>query len=213
MTDPPSAQPPSAQPAPTQAPPTQAIDWEGRYRDGAAGWERAGLNPSFTAWRESGTLAPCRILVPGAGRSPEPVALAEAGFDVTLVDASPTAVATQRARMERLHVKAQVTQADLLLWDPPTPFDAIYDQACLCALPPAIWPAYTARLHRWLRPGGGLFILFTQSTRAGGPPFHCDLGQMRELFPDAMWIWPETLPATIAHLPGIAEQPAVLRNR
>ena len=218
MTDPPSAQPPPTQAPPTQAPPTQApptqaIDWEGRYRDGAAGWERAGLNPSFTAWREFGALMPCRILVPGAGRSPEPVALAEAGFDVTLVDASPTAVATQRARMERLHVKAQVTQADLLLWNPPAPFDAIYDQACLCALPPAIWPAYTARLHRWLRPGGGLFILFTQSTRAGGPPFHCDLGQMRELFPDAMWIWPETLSATIAHLPGIAEQPAVLRKR
>src|ERR1700744_6556695 len=121
MTDPPSV----------QVPATQAIDWEGRYRDGATGWERAGLNPSFTAWRESGALMPCRILVPAAGRSPEPVALAEAGFDVTLVDASPTAVATQRARLERLHVKAQAIQAYLLLWDPATPFDAIYDQTCL----------------------------------------------------------------------------------
>ena len=218
MTDPPPTQPSptqpsSTQPSSTQAPPTQAIDWEGRYRDGATGWERAGLNPTFSAWRESGALVPCRILVPGAGRSPEPVALAEAGFDVTLVDASPTATATQRARLERLHVKAQVTQADLLLWNPPTPFDAIYDQACLCALPPAIWPDYTVRLRRWLKPGGALFILFMQSTRAGGPPFHCDLGQMRLLFPESDWIWPETLPATVAHSPGIDEQPAVLRAR
>jgi methyl halide transferase len=211
-------------PPATPVPPTQAIDWEGRYRDGAAGWERAGLNPAFTAWRESGTLAPCRILVPGCGRSPEPVALAEAGFDVTLVDGSPTAVATQRARLDRLHVKAHVTQADLLLWDPPgnprgdprgdppTLFDAIYDQACLCALPPTLWPDYAARLHRWLRPGGALFILFLQSTRAGGPPFHCDLNQMRTLFPATTWSWPETLSARIAHSPGIEEQPAVLQR-
>ena len=155
---------------------------------------------------------PCRILVPAAGRSPEPVALAEAGYDLTLVDASPTAVATQRARLERLHVKAQTIQADLLLWDPASPFDAIYDQTCLCALPPSIWEDYTARLHRWLRPGGALFILFMQSTRAGGPPFHCDLGHMRELFPASNWLWPDTLAATVAHSPGIAEQPAILRK-
>ncbi len=184
-----------------------------RTRDGATGWERAGLNPSFTTWRESGALMPCRILVPAAGRSPEPVALAEAGFDVTLVDASTTATATQRARLERLHVKARVIQADLLLWAPDVPFDAIYDQTCLCALPPAIWPDYTARLHQWLRPGGALFILFMQSTRPGGPPFHCDLDKMRLLFSDKIWIWPETLPAVVVHSPGITEQPAVLLAR
>jgi cyclopropane fatty-acyl-phospholipid synthase-like methyltransferase len=141
------------------------------------------------------------------------VALAEAGFDVTLVDASPTAVATQRARLERLHVKAQVIQADLLLWNPAEQFDAIYDQTCLCALPPAIWPDYTARVHSWLKPDGTLFILFMQSASAGGPPFHCDLGQMRRLFPESNWIWPDTLPATVAHSPGISEQPAALRVR
>jgi len=195
------------------SPVTQSIDWESRYRDGATGWERAGLNPSFVAWREAGALASCRILVPGAGRSPEPLALAEAGFDVTLVDLSATATATQRARLERLHVKALVVQADILQWSPAAPFDAIYDQACLCALPPAIWPDYAQRLHRWLRPGGGLYILFMQSTRAGGPPFHCDLTAMRELFPTSAWVWPEALPPVVEHSPGLAEQSAVLRSR
>ena len=198
----------------TDPPPTQAIDWEGRYRDGATGWERAGLNPSFTAWRESGALAPCRILVPAAGRSPEPVALAEAGFDVTLVDASPTAVATQRARLERLHVKAQVTRADLLLWNPAAPFDAIYDQTCLCALP----PSHMAGLHRAaarLAQARRRAVHPVHAVTLGpaGPPFHCDLGQMRLLFPETNWIWPDTLPATVAHSPGISEQPAVLRPR
>ncbi len=145
---------------------TQAIDWESRYRDGNTGWERPGLNPAFLAWRESGALAPCRILVPGGGRSVEPVAMADGGFDVTVVDAAASAVAAQRARLERLNVAARVEQADLLAWNPAAPFDAIYDQTCLCALPPAILPDYATRLHRWLRPGGTLFILFMQT---GGP--------------------------------------------
>ena len=54
----------------TDPPPTQAIDWEGRYRDGATGWERAGLNPSFTAWRESGSAG--ALPHPGARRRPQP---------------------------------------------------------------------------------------------------------------------------------------------
>ena len=115
--------------------------------------------------------------------------------------------------MERLHVKAQAVQADLLQWHPPAPFDAIYDQACLCALPPAIWPDYAARLHRWLRPDGKLYILFMQSTRAGGPPFHCDLDAMRALFPASAWTWPDTLPPAVDHSPGLAEQSAVLQAR
>ena len=190
---------------------TQAIDWEGRYRDGATGWERPGLHPAFSGWREAGALTPCRILVPGAGRSGEPFALAEAGFDVTVVDASATANATQRARFERLHVHAQVVQADLLAWQPAAPFDAIYDQACLCALPPSIWEGYAARLRGWLRPGGALFILFMQTHSAGGPPFHCDIMHMQRLFPAADWRWPETLPAQVSHPTGFAEQPAILR--
>jgi hypothetical protein len=192
---------------------TQAIDWEGRYREGTAGWERHGLNPAFLAWRDAGVLAPCRILVPGAGRSLEPVALAEAGLDVTVVDAAPSAVAMQRAHFERLKLTARAEQEDLFAWSPDTPFDAIYDQACLCALPPGLWPSYARRLHQWLRPGGALFILFTQSGRPNGPPFHCDPQAMRHLFGAPGWAWPDTLPATVAHPSGlVTEQPAVLRR-
>ncbi len=192
---------------------TQAIDWESRYRDGTTGWERHGLNPVFLAWRESGLLAPCRILVPGGGRSPEPVALAQAGFDVTVVDAAPSAVAMQRAWMERLGIAATIEQADLFAWDPGEPFDAVYDQTCLCSLPPALWPNYVRRLHRWLRPDGALFVLFVQNDRRSGPPFHCDIAGMRRLFAEPAWQWPDVLPERVAHPSAVAEQPAVLRRR
>ena len=194
-------------------PPTQSIDWEGRYRDGATGWERPGPHPALQSWLEAGVLSPCRILVPGAGRSPEPLVLAEAGFDVTVIDAAETPIAVQRARLERLHVNARVEKADLFLWNPPTPFDVVYDQTCLCGLPPALWPDYTTRLHRWLRPGGRLFILFMQTGSRGGPPFHCDMGEMHRLFPDTLWDWGDKLPPMVDHPSGRSEQPAVLQAR
>jgi len=192
---------------------TQAVDWESRYRDGTTAWERHGLHPAFLTWRETGALSPCRILVPGAGRSPEPLALAEAGFDVTVVDAAESAVAVQQARLERLHVSARIELADLFAWTPAAQFDAIYDQTCLCALPPALWPDYAARLAAWLRPGGALFVMFMQTGRDSGPPFHCDLPAMRTLFPDNIWTWPGALPMLVEHSPGFTEQPAELRRR
>jgi SAM-dependent methyltransferase len=191
---------------------TQAIDWESRYRDGTAGWERRGLNPAFLAWRSTGALQPCRILVPGGGRSLEPLALAEAGFDVTVVDAAPSAIAAQRARFERLKLPSRAEQADLFSWDPAVPFDAAYDQTCLCSLPPGLWPSYSRRLHRWLRPDGILYILFMQSDRPDGPPFHCAMEVMRRLFAAPAWAWPDAMPALVGHPSGLAEQPAVLRR-
>ena len=208
------SEPPATQPLATQPLATQAIDWEARFREGTTRWERPALHPAFVDWQESGALAPCRILVPGAGRSTEPLALAEAGFSVTVVDAAPTAVATQRARLERVHMQAQVELADLFAWQAPAPFDAVYDQACLCALPPKLWPDYAARLHAWLRPGGRLFILFMQTGKSDGPPFHCDVAAMRTLFDATRWDWPDTLAAMLPHPSGVGtEQPVVLPRR
>jgi len=195
---------------PRQAPPTQAVDWETRYREGATGWERPGLNPALLAWRESGELSPCRILVPGGGRSAEPLVLAEASFDVTVVDAAPSAVAAQQERFTHLHVRARAELADLFTWQPASPFDAVYDQTCLCALPPRLWADYAARLHAWLRPDGQLFVLFMQTGESGGPPFHCDVGAMRRLFAAPAWRWPDRLAVRVELPSGRSEQPAIL---
>jgi len=53
--------------------------WESRFQEGRTQRERGELNLAFLAWCASGTLAPCRVLVPGAGRSPEPAFLLAAG--------------------------------------------------------------------------------------------------------------------------------------
>jgi methyl halide transferase len=186
---------------------TQVIDWEGRYQSGTTRWERPTLNPAFLAWRQSGDLEPCRILIPGAGRSAEPAALVADGFDVTVLDVAPSAAAVQR---ELLGTTASVVEADLFAWQPDGPFDAIYDQTCLCALPPGLWEDYEQRLAKWLRPGGALFVLFMQTGTEGGPPFDCPIPQMRALFADERWIWPTVLQPIVHHPSLRDEQPVLL---
>lgn len=193
--------------------PPSSIDWESRYRAGATGWERAALNPAFLSWRASGALAPCRILVPGAGRSHEPLALAEAGFDVTVLDIAPSAAAAQAARLAPFGSRARVVSGDLFAHAPAAPYDAVYDQTCLCALPPERLGEYAALLAGWLRPGGRLFALFMQTGEPGGPPFDCPLPSMRALFAPPLWAWPSALDAEVPHGPGRVEQPAVLVRR
>ncbi len=178
--------------------------WESRFQGSRTPWERPGINPAFAAWRASGDLAPCRILVPGAGRSPEPAALLADGFDAVALDLADSAVSFQAGRLGA----GRSIRADVTAWMPDAPFDAVYDQTCLCALPPALWPAYEAQLRRWLRPGGRLFILFMQAGREGGPPFDCPLPAMRSLF--STWQWPDTLGEGVAHGLGTIEQPAIL---
>ncbi len=192
---------------------TQALDWESRYQAGTTGWERPGPHPAFVAWRGAGLVAPGRILIPGAGRSAEPLALAEAGFDVTVLDIAPSAVAVQAARLAPFAAVARAIQGDLFAHKPEQPYDAIYDQTCLCALPPALRPDYAARLAVWLRPGGRLFALFMQTGGPGGPPFDCPVPAMRELFPVALWAWPDALPPLVPHPSLHGEQPAMLTRR
>jgi len=189
---------------------TQVIDWESRYQEGRTAWERPALNPAFVAWRQSGELAPCRILIPGAGRSAEPGVLAAAGFDVTVLDVAPSAAAAQRAQ---LGAAARVVEADVFAWQSDAPFDAVYDQTCLCALPPGLWGDYEQRLMQWLHPGGRLFVLFMQTGGDGGPPFDCPIPLMQALFAPERWLWPAFLPPLVHHPSLRDEQPAALYRR
>jgi hypothetical protein len=186
------------------------VDWESRYQAGATAWERCEPNPAFLAWRAGGLLTPSRILVPCAGRSAEPALLAADGFDVTIVDLAPSAIAVQTQRLVAATPPATLVHSNLFEWEPAAPFDAVYDQTALCALPPALWPDYEERLHRWLVRDGKLLILFMQTARAGGPPYDCAMDEMRRLFPPQRWIWPETLEVPIYHPNNLTEQPVAL---
>ena len=191
--------------------------WEQRFRDGHTPWDRGAVNPQLGAWLGAKALAPCRILVPGCGSGYELVALAAAGFEVTGLDYAPVALERSRASLDAAGLSATLVQADVLDWQPEAPFDAVYEQTCLCALYPDDWRAYADQLHRWLKPGGKLCALFVQFTRSGaesgailGPPYHCDINAMRALFPAPRWSWPKPPYPLTSHPAGLAELAVIL---
>jgi hypothetical protein len=186
--------------------------WQARYDEGQTGWDRGGPSPTLQRWLAAGDLRPCRILVPGCGRGHEVVALARAGCDVTGIDFAPAAVEAVRTRLADEGLVATIIPSDLFAYEPERPFEAIYEQTCLCALPPRRWAEYEQRVAAWLEPGGRLFAAFMQTDSADGPPFACSPDAMRQLFATDRWVWPERLEPE-AHPTGLVELAGVLRRR
>ncbi len=196
------------------APFEPAPAWEQRYKENSTRWERGVLNPAFEHWRDTNAFdGITSIIVPGCGRSPEPLAFASMGLAVTALDFAPSPVAFQKEAFREAGLEAIIEQADVLQWQPREPTDALYDQTCLCALTPAVWPDYAAQIHRWLKPGGKAFMLFMQTGTPGGPPFDCPLDAMHRLFDQERWQWPKTPLFRSEHSGGKVELAAVLKRR
>jgi methyl halide transferase len=194
--------------------------WQERFVSQKMPWDRGGPNPQLDRWLESKALTPCRILVPGCGTGHEVAGLAQRGFDVTALDYAPAAIALTRERLESVGARATLVEADALDWQAPVPFDAVYEQTCLCALHPEYWRRYAGSLARWLAPGGRLYALFMQVVRPGaaegrveGPPYHCDINAMRALFSEDDWEWPAPPYVRVPHSPAWQELALVLGRR
>jgi SAM-dependent methyltransferase len=191
--------------------------WQGKFEARTTPWDRGDASPQLLRWLSEGSLAPCRIVVPGCGSGYEVAQLATCGFDVTGLDYAPAAVARTRDALASAHASADVVEADVLTWTPSTLFDAIYEQTCLCALHPDHWFRYARQLHAWLRPGGRVFALLAQVVRPGaanglieGPPYHCDVNAVRALLGEPQWQWPKPPYDRVAHPMGFAELAVVL---
>jgi len=189
---------------------TDRVFWEGKYHNNETGWDRGGHSPALTKWLE--TLEPCRILVPGCGRGHEVIELARCGFDVTAVDIATPAIEHMQIELDKEGLTATLIHGDLFNLDL-DPFDAIYEQTCLCAIQPSQWSAYEQWLHATLKPGGQLLALFMQTNAEGGPPFHCDLSDMRPLFDVSRWQWPESAGDAVPHPSGRHELAHLLTRK
>jgi SAM-dependent methyltransferase len=194
--------------------------WEQRFAEGNTPWDRGASSPQLGKWLSSGLLKPCRILVPGCGSGYEVVELALAGFEVTGLDYADEAIARTHGQLKDAGVDATLVQADALAWRPGRPFEAVYEQTCLCALYPDQWREYADQLYCWIVPGGKLYALFVQLPRPDaasgaiqGPPYHCDINAMRALFPEPRWEWEKPPYPRTAHPIGLEELAVVLRRR
>lgn len=183
--------------------------WQARYDEGRTGWDRGGPNPQLLTWLEQAAIEPCRILIPCCGHGHEAIALAELGFEVTAIDFADTAVESLRQRSARGGLAVEVFQSDVLAFQTAKPFDAIYEQTCLCALHPQHWQAYADCIQGWLHRDGKVLAFFMQSGTDAGPPYQCTPEQMRDVFPLNRWQWPETL-TRVEHPTGMHELAGIL---
>ena len=131
---------------------------------------------------------------------------------MTGVDLAPAAITAVRSRLGSEGLAAEILQSDLFTYRPDEPFEAIYEQTCLCALSPERWADYEERLAGWLTPGGRLFAAFMQTDSVDGPPFACAPDAMRRLFAADRWVWPDEL-VPQEHPTGLVELTGMLRRR
>jgi SAM-dependent methyltransferase len=194
--------------------------WQQRFAQRQTPWDRGAPGPWLERWLADGTaVAGMRIAVPGCGSGHDVLVLALGGCEVTAIDYADAAVHLTRERLAASGAKAQVVQTDVLAWQPPAPFDAVYEQTCWCALHPDHWSAYARQLQRWLRPGGRLLMLAMQCRRDSaaegrieGPPYHMDINAVRALLPSAQWHWPAPPYERVAHPAGWSELAIALRR-
>lgn len=64
-----------------------------------------------------------------------------------------------------------MTEADFFKSPDRGPFDFVYENTFLCALPPNRRQDYARRVHALLKPRGSLIGLFYYGTDTDGPPF------------------------------------------
>ena len=166
--------------------------WDDCYAEGRTGWDRGDVHPALLNWLNNRSLSPCSIIVPGCGRGFEVVELARHDFDVTAVDIANHPVQHLRKQLSGHEANARVVQQNIFEFTPPQPVDAVYEQTCLCAIAPDMRAKYEQTVFNWLKPTGDLFVLFAQKAvnPNQGPPFHCDLAEMQEIFCPTRWRWP-----------------------
>lgn len=159
--------------------------WEVRYREGFSPWDAGGVPACLKRWAaEQSVGSGASILIPGCGSAWEVAFLDDAGFGVSAIDFSASAVAQARAHLGQR--SGLVQEADF--FGPALPvagFDFIYERAFLCALPRRLWAPWADRCAQLLRPGGSMVGFFYTDDSERGPPFGLKPGELETLLEPA----------------------------
>ncbi len=146
--------------------------WEDRWQHHQTGWDIGQPSPPLMKYMAQVADKAMRILVPGAGRAHEAIALHRMGFThVHVCDWAPSA-------FEYLHhlapdfPKEHCLIGDFFAFDHVDYFDLMLEQTFFCAIDPALRAAYVRQSAQLLRPGGRLAgVLFASEFAKAGPPF------------------------------------------
>jgi SAM-dependent methyltransferase len=144
--------------------------WDSRYRAGEAPWETTHPPAQLAHWLGAHSGDGGAVLIPGCGSGREIAAFAEAGWQVTAIDFSPTAI--DHARRNSAGAPATLILADFFAH----PFgfgtfDVIYERTFLTALSPARWPACAQRYGELLKARGVIVGYGYYGFEPEPPPF------------------------------------------
>ncbi|MBC3873843.1 methyltransferase domain-containing protein [Undibacterium flavidum] len=150
--------------------------WDERFQQGFTPWNLGAVPQelrNFVAESKRSAEVVHNCLIPGCGHAHELGFLSEAGWQVTAIDFSSTAVATAKSQVGKWAERVQ--QADFFEFAPDHPLTLIYERAFFCALPPAMRGAVVERWAALLPIGAkliGFFLLDdTEGASKKGPPF------------------------------------------
>jgi hypothetical protein len=130
--------------------------WDQRYQQGVTPWE--GASPDAQMQRFITTLPQgSRVLLPGCGSASDVPWLLEAGMQVDAIDFSLEAI--QRAALALKDTPVRLWQADFFALPAQQAYDAIFERAFLCALPPARWDDYTQKMAELQQQFADYFVL------------------------------------------------------
>jgi len=171
--------------------------WEQHYIDESTGWDLGGVTPVFNSLSKQ--LKPGKLCILGCGRGYDAVMFAHAGFEVTAVDFSPTAIkfVNEIAKKEKLSINA--VEADIfdLLPEFENSFDYIIEQTCFCAINPGRRKEYSDLVFKLLKPGGKLTALWfplDKKLADGGPPYATGIQEVKKLFSSGWTVIREEFP-------------------
>jgi SAM-dependent methyltransferase len=156
-------------------------DWEARYQSGDMPWEKGEPCPGLVDFLAAHPELPRgRVLVPGCGTGHDARAWAGAGFSVTGLDLSPSAVRLATERTAAAGLQAEFRLGNFLVDEPSEPFDFVFEHTLFCAIEPTQRDAYVQALRRWLKPAGYFVAVHYMIRDTEGPPYGCTQQELME---------------------------------
>lgn len=166
--------------------------WRERWLAGQTGWDSGKahrlLPRLIQLLQADGSLSPGqRVLEPGCGRAHAGAVFAALGMMVTAFDVVPEAIAAATlAYGGTPHLTLTIGDALTARADWFESFDAVFDRAVLCALPPSQRRAYIDACFAHLKPGALFVSLPFIEVKVGddgslGPPYAVPMIELSEL--------------------------------
>jgi SAM-dependent methyltransferase len=160
--------------------------WNSIYQNKNTGWDLKSPTPVFQRFlKEKKIFYTGKLLILGSGYGYDAVEAAKAGYEVTAIDFSASAVnfAKKLAKGENVNVDFILNDFFKLEVEHSDGYNAVFDYVTYCAIYPARREEY-AKLIKTLLKCRGLFIAlwFPVEKRESGPPFRINLNETESFF-------------------------------